>query len=174
MISNCLIGNESLTKLLRALTIFKIVKYKIEYLHFIEIETSIDTNQDILHSITKKYISILSEAKTNKFWCNEYHLLAIATFLNTDIFIYSSFYYTQSGEIYQIANNAIELQQTFDQNKRTGAHLIDRPISNSSISDKNDYSIFGYFSFQRKHYNLIIPHSCNSPLFKSKNCVISF
>ena len=50
---------------------------------------------------------------------NEYHLLALATFLNTDIFIYSSFYNTQSGEIYQIANNTIELQQTFDQNNRT-------------------------------------------------------
>ena len=67
----------------------------------------------------KKYNSILNEAKKNKCWCNEYHLLAIATFLKTDIFIYSSFYNTQSGEIYQIANNTIELQQTFDQNNRT-------------------------------------------------------
>jgi hypothetical protein len=174
MISNCLIGNESLTKLLRALTVFTIVKYKKEYLQFIETETSIDTNQDILLSITKKYNSILNEAKTNKCWCNEYHLLAIATLLNTDIFIYSSFYNSQSGEIYQIANNAIELQHIFEQNKRTGAHLIYRPISNSSISDKNDNPIFGYFSFQRKHYTSIIPHSYNSPLFKPQNCIISF
>jgi hypothetical protein len=87
---------------------------------------------------------------------------------------YSSYYNTQSGEIYQIANNALELQQIFDQNKRTGSRLIYRPISNSSISDINDYPIFGYFSFQRKQYNSIIQHSCNSLLFKPKNCVISF
>jgi hypothetical protein len=111
----------------------------------------------------KKYNSILNEAKKNKCWCNEYHLLAIETFLNTDIFIYCSFYNTQSGEICQIANNAIELQHIFDQNKRSGAHIIYRPISNSSISNKNDYPIFGNFSFQSKHYYSIIPHSFNSP-----------
>ena len=173
MISNCLIVNESLTKLLRALTVFTIVKHKKEYLQFIESETSIDSNENILNSTMTKYNSILNEAKSNKCWCNEYHLLAIATFLNTDIFIYSSFYNTQSAVLYQPANNATELQYIFDQNKRTGAHLIYRPISNSSISNKNDYPIFGYFSFQRKHYISIIPHSFNSPLFKPKYCVIS-
>ena len=75
MISNCLIGNESLTKLLRALTVFTIVKHKKEYLQFIESETSIDSNENILNSTMTKYNSMLNKAKSNKCWFNEYHFV---------------------------------------------------------------------------------------------------
>ena len=85
MISNWFIGNETLTKIYRALTVFTIVKYKKEYLQFIETETPFDTNQDILHWTMNKYNSILNVIKTNKCWCNEYHLFIV-------IFLCSLFY----------------------------------------------------------------------------------
>ena len=76
-------------------------------MQFIGTETSIITNQNISQSSITKNNTILNEAKTNKCWCNEYHILAIATFLNTEIFIYSSFYNSQSGQIYQPANSVL-------------------------------------------------------------------
>jgi hypothetical protein len=96
MISLCLCGNESLAKILRACTVYTIIKFRNQFTEVIKREEQIhnvDNNANTLYDIIiKKFNKILYEAKTNHFWCNEYHLLAISTFLNTDIFKNSSFY----------------------------------------------------------------------------------
>ena len=108
-----------------------------EYLH--------NNITNINETTNNKFNSILTDAKTNKCWCNEYHPLALSTLLNTDIYIYSTFYNTNTNKLYQHANNSIELQNIFSQGKRTGAHLIYEPISNSSITTRKSKPIYGFF-----------------------------
>lgn len=52
---------------------------------------------NIDEQVIRQFNSILLEAKTDKTWCNEYHLLAISTFLNSDIYICSM----QSADLWQ-------------------------------------------------------------------------
>ena len=121
----------------------------------------------------KKFNKIIYEAKTNHIWCNEYHLLAISTFLNTDIYIYSSFYNRITGSLYHNARSTEELLTIFNNKQRTGSHLIYTPITNSNITTRKENPIYGYFSSMRKHYTSIIPISTKSPLFKPSNNIIS-
>jgi hypothetical protein len=60
------------------------VKNKTEFLSIIQRDINANNN-DV--EIINKFNSILYEAKTDKFWCNEYHLLAISTFLNSDLYM---------------------------------------------------------------------------------------
>ena len=164
MISISLIGNDTLSKLLRSVCIYTILKYKNEFLNLIHYEESLNENYHN-NSLTNKYNTILCEAKTNKCWCNEYHLLAISTFLNSDIYINSTFFNNASGQLYQPANTPDQLLSIFNSGSRTGAHLLYRPITNSSITSRNSQPIFGYFSS--------IPHSQDSLIFKPKNSIVS-
>ena len=165
MISINLIGNETLSKLLRALTVYTLIKYRNQFMQSIQREEYLHNNiTNINETTNNKFNSILTDAKTNKCWCNEYHLLALSTLLNTDIYIYSTFYNTNTNTLYQHANNSIELQNIFSQGKRTGAHLIYEPISNSSITTRKSKPIYGFF--------LSIPQTHISPLFKPTNKII--
>jgi hypothetical protein len=104
MISISLIRNESLANVLRALTVYTIIKNKNEYLGNLRRELSassminIDINID--EKVNRKYNSILLEAKTDKTWCNEYHLLAISTFLNSDVYIYIALFLIEEMEFF--------------------------------------------------------------------------
>ena len=80
MVSLCLIGNQSFSRLLRVLTLYTILKYKKEFLNIISKDALVNSSND---DIRKKYNEIIYEAKSNNIWCNEYHLLAVSTFLNT-------------------------------------------------------------------------------------------
>ena len=171
MISISLIGNDSLSELLRSLCIYTMMKYKNEFLKLLEFEENLQNNNNI-DSIIKKYNQLLYEANTNKRWCNEYHLLAISTFLNSDIYIYSAFY-NRNGQLNQPANKPEQLLAIFNDGTRTGAHLLYKPISNSSITPRNSKPIFGFFSSPRQHYISIIPHSQESLIFKPKNSALS-
>ena len=152
MISINLIGNETLSKLLRALTVYTLIKYRNQFMQSIQREEYLHNNiTNINETTNNKFNSILTDAKTNKCWCNEYHPLALSTLLNTDIYIYSTFYNTNTNTLYQHANNSIELQNIFNQGKRTGAHLIYEPISNSSITTKKINRYTAFFCLFLKH-----------------------
>jgi|688.fasta_scaffold61214_1 hypothetical protein len=172
MISISLIGDESLTNVLRALTVYTIIKNKNEYLSILRRELSASSMINIDEQVMRQFNSILLEAKKDKTWCNEYHLLAISTFLNSDIYIYSTFFNRTTGILYQNANSVEDLQNFFNQGHRTGAHLIYRPL-NCLLSENNQAPIFGYFSSIRRHYAAVIPKSQQPPIFKPTNCIIS-
>jgi hypothetical protein len=110
MISISLIGNESLTNVLRALTVYKIIKNKNEYLSILRRELFVSSMINKDEQVIRQFNSILLEAKKDKTWCNEYHLLAISTFLNSDIYIYSTFlieqpeYYTKMQIVSKICS----------------------------------------------------------------------
>ena len=169
-ISLCLCGNESLTIIFRACTVYTIIKFRNQFTEVIKREEQIhnvDNNVNTLNDIIiKKFNKILYEAKTNYFWCNLYHLLTISTFLNTDIYIYSSFYNRIAGSLYHNAQSTDELIIIFNNKQRTGSHLIYTPITNCNITTRKENPIYGYFSSMRKHYTSIIPVSAQSPLFK--------
>jgi len=86
MISISLIGNESLANVLRALTVYTIIKNKNKYLAILRRVLSASSMINIDEQVIRHFDLILLEAKTDKTWCNEYHLLAISTFLNSDIY----------------------------------------------------------------------------------------
>ena len=169
MISISLIGNESLHGVLRALTVYTMVKNKTEFLSIIQRDINANNN-DV--EIFNKFNSILYEAKTDKFWCNEYHLLAISTFLNSELYIYGTFFNRTTGSLYQNASTVEDLEHIFNRSIRTGAHLIYRPL-NCLLSDHNSMPLYGFFSSIRKHYTSIIPKSNRPPIFKPTNCIIA-
>ena len=97
------------------------IKYKNEFIKLIQDEENLLNNSNI-NSLIRKYNSLLYEARTNKRWCNEYHLLAISTFLNTNIYIYSTFYNATNGQLFQPAETPEHLMTIFNIGSRTGAH----------------------------------------------------
>jgi hypothetical protein len=91
MVSICLCGNESLSRNLRWLSVLTLLLFKSEFLNlllkrYISVETGYP---DAFSRI--KYEQILRIAIDSGNWGNEYHLLALSTFLDKKIFIYSSF-----------------------------------------------------------------------------------
>ena len=172
MISISLIGNDSFSQLLRALTVYTIIYHKNDFIEIIK--------KDILftnlteENVNKKFNEILYEARTNKIWCNEYHLLAISTFLNCEIYIYSTFYNNITGALFQNASNAEELENIFIYKIRTGAHLIYKPLPTTIVNKNNINPIYGFFSSSRKHYVSVISHSENNPEFKPTNCILNW
>ena len=178
MISISLVGNESLSNLLRALTVFTLVNYRKDYFKIIRTEEMFHNNNSDIDKLNEivinKFNSILYDAKTNGIWCNEYHLSAISTFLNSNIYIYSTFFNRINGQIFQHASTTEELQHFFNQNIRTGAHLIYKPLQyNNTASFENLQPLYGFFSSISKHFTSIIPISGNAPKFTPHNNLIS-
>ena len=113
MISISLIGNDSLSKLLRLLCVNTMIKYKNEFTKLIQDEENLFNNSNI-NSIIRKYNSLLYEARKNKRWCNEYHLLAISTFLNINIYLQYTFYNVTNGQLFQPAETPEHLMTIFN------------------------------------------------------------
>ena len=167
MISLCLIGDESLKSLLRALTVFTMVKFKNEFVSIISKEVNFE-NLD--KEIIKIYYEKIYEAKEDAKWGNEIHLLSISTFLSTNIIVYGSFW--DNKDLLNKANTIEELQSAFQKGIRTGSHLIYKPIKNEFFKNQQELiPLFGFFSPTREHYSAIIPSKQKIPIFVPKNCL---
>jgi hypothetical protein len=128
-ISICLTGGIQLTTFLRFATLFTMLFFKE---NFIDLIKKKDFPNDY-NSAYKKYCNLLYIARKNKEWGNSYHLLAISTFLNCNIYCYSNY------------RNLLE-----------GQHLKYCPIINNFFNnDKNNYFICIFFS--RNHFTAMIP-----------------
>jgi hypothetical protein len=168
MISLCLVGNESLKSLLRALTVFTMIKFQNEFLNIISKEVQFESLEDGL--IMKKYYEKLFEAKEDGKWGNEIHLLSISTFLSSNIIVYGSFW--DNKDLLNKANTINELQNAFNKGIRTGSHLIYKPIKNEIFRKEEELiPLFGFFSPTREHYSAIIPTRRKIPIFNPKNCL---
>ena len=168
MISISLIGNESLTHVLKGLTVFTLILLKNEVINVIKKDIRYNKDEN---SINIKYNSLIYDAKTNRIWGGEYHLLIISTFLSTNILIYGSnnnkeFFFNNITSVH-------ELKRLFDDGIRTGAHLIYKPINNTYFKENvNNKSIFGHFCIKKHHYTSLVPINVKYELFIPKNIFI--
>ena len=102
--------------------------------------------------ILLKYNNLLFSARKAQQFGNEYHLLALATFLKTKIFIYQTF--KSNNTFYFCECNSYELNIKFNEPRiNLGRHLKYIPLE--------DYEqttfISGFLDTEKIHYSAIIP-----------------
>jgi hypothetical protein len=178
MISISLCGNESLTILLRKLTFFTMLFLKNDFLEVLRKEVvhlKSDANNNIIYHInTEKEIrlklqDILLTARADTKWGNEYHLLALSTFLNKNICVYSGFL-LRDGNLQHVKDIPKDfLSQNFD---KIGHNLIYKPIENNLFKCSSQQELFGFFR-GNNHYVALIPIS-NEILFLPKKNLFDF
>lgn len=168
MASISLCGSQILQPLLRKLTVFTIIIYKKNFENILKNES--DDYIKKPDALQLKMEDIVYRAKTDKKWGNEYHLLALSTLLNKNIYIYSEF--IKKGK-FIIRKSATEntLKENFH---KIGLNLVYEPISNTIFKRPNiDISnLFGYF--RNKHYVSLIQRSLDSYIFPIKNNIFKF
>ena len=160
MISITLIGDESLSFILRCLTVFSMLLLQSETIDLIKNYYQIKDD----NTAFRKYISLLYDAKKDKTWCSEFHLKIISTFLSKEIIIYSSFKNSNGIFFHPNEISSEELSLAFrNMNKTNGHHRI-KAIDNSHFkNDKINEYLFGFFHIN--HYTAIIPRSEKEILF---------
>ena len=150
MISLCFFGNLNFSLILRIITVYTLINNKNDFIKLILKEESFTNKDDIskeeLDKIgISKYKSLLEFALTKRAWGNEYHLLALSTALNTNIYIYSVF-------PEKWLNNSIEkIHENFSKERYIGAHLIYKPLNNAYTNN------FICGQFGEAHYTALIP-----------------
>jgi len=130
-ISICMTGGTQLTSVLRFATLFTMLFLKDYFIELIKIKDFPNNYNEAY----KKYCNLLFIARKDKEWGNSYLLLAISTFLNTNIYCYSNY-----------------------RNINDGQHLKYCPIKNNMFDNTktNDYiCIF----FSQNHFTAMIPTS---------------
>ncbi len=153
MISICLVGDESLTKILRGYTFVTILKYKQKLQAFI--------NQSYPdEKVAPKIEEILETSMKDNAWGGEYHLLAISTFLIKKIFVYSSFRERDKFFLKGETATLKELENAFKSKKtRVGFHIQYCPIREGywecCYRPAPPINIYGFF--HKQHYTALIP-----------------
>jgi hypothetical protein len=149
-------------KILRKLTFLTLLAMKDDFLNLIKLdfEHSGIENGDV----NLKFDDLLHRSKTNGSWGNEFHILALASFLNKNIYIYSAFK----------INGKFKLRKSIDESTLKanfhdiGLNLIYKPISNKRFISKKQVS--NLFCFLRsKHYVSLIPVEGEVYIFPIKN-----
>ena len=155
MVSRCLCGNCGLTNILKDMTVITLFMLEQTFIEImrLDIKTNNSKASDIeLNSqAIQRFQRTVQIAKMPDQWGDEYHLLAISTFLATKICIYN-FYNANFSEN--------QLHSFFDETKtnESGFHLIYTPLKATMFSSfKNDLKVFGYYDPIIKHYTSLIP-----------------
>ena len=153
-----------------------LLKLKENFIFVLKNELKMQNNSltdDQLEKVSSKmYSDLLFAAKNNGEWGNEYHLLAIATYLKLDIYIYSYFDEKLNPLLTPEALSEMFKNRCFN----TGLHLIYKPLKNTFYEEKeSNYNqiLYGHFDFKRSHYTSIIPLSKNSLNFTPMNNLFS-
>ena len=168
MTSISLCGSQILQPLLRKLTVFTIIIFKTTFENILRTEYD-DYNKNPT-ALQLKLEDILIRAKTDTKWGNEYHLLALSTLLNKNVYIYSEF--LKKGKfIIRKSTNEQNLKAEFN---RIGLNLIYEPIDNTILRRSNSKisNIFGYY--RNNHYVSLIPKSLDAYIFPIKNNFFKF
>ena len=112
---------------------------------------------------------IFDRAKIDKKWGNEYHLLALCSFLNKKLYMYGNCTKDNKFVFHRdITEN--ELLIKFDQ---IGQHLFYLPIENQIFKRHTEMSnIYGHF--KGNHYVSLIPNSKKSVIYETKNNLFQF
>lgn len=169
MISICLIGDTRFSYLLRALTVFTLLKYKTEFLNFISSEYSSELNQlknkDLAFELKKIYHEIIVKAQCDKIFGNNFHIQAISMFLNKHIYIYNKF----PNDLIKKKISIYELYRDYNNdNKILGRHVKYCPSNSSVFGYQEPYqtTIYGFYDPLEKHFTSLIPARINYFEFK--------
>ncbi len=168
MISISLTGNTSLTYILRVLTTFTIILIKDDLMDKLKYEfvssRSKFTKKELQIYQTNEYTSILSDARLNKSYGNQFHIISISTFLQRNIYIYGPF----SKNV--IKCSALQLKDLFDcKDPNLGRHLKYAPLINKTFNKDNlkQSALYGFLN--HAHYTSLIPKHEDSMQFVPKN-----
>ncbi|RNA26642.1 DNA helicase ATP [Brachionus plicatilis] len=149
--------------------------FKNEYLDLIKKEIDLSgQNYNKEKFSLKKYCEILLSARRSGFWGNEYHLSALVTGLNTNIYIYSE---VKTNRTYETIHQLLE---EFNSRPINICHsLVYKPIT----ATKTTKFICGFYDTRiihkgtnktvSAHYTAILPHSHYSKEFKPINNLLS-
>ena len=178
MISLTLIGNESLSKLLRLLTVLSMLTMKQSFIKLItqQYESTNTLNASSLACANfQEYVKV---ALTDKEWGCSYHLIALATVLGKHIYVYSSF---KKKNKFQLNKNiSLEcldkhFKDSITGDSKIGHHLRYDPLINNVFPKANENCLYGFFSFGgptvAPHYTALIPKFKQDPTkFRPLNC----
>lgn len=169
MISICLSGNETFMYILRALTVYTIVKLKKFFVDKIIWEYTCDVYSFMVEEdeINKRYDELIFSARVaSEFGC-QFHLLALSTLLDRHIFIYTKFTH---NKIYE-SQSLEELKSTFSKDPNVfGKHVNYHPIKNEHLKARKDVShedipLYGFFETDLKHFTALIPKNLTEPIY---------
>ena len=166
MVSRSLCGSCSLTNILKDMTVVTFVMLQKRFLEIMLADIKAnnkDANEvDLNTKANKRFQKSIQKAKTLGEWGDEYHLLAISTFLGTKICIFN---------FYNSNFSKHELLCSFADSKhnKTGFHIIYTPIKITMFNSfKNNLTIYGYYDAQKQHYTSLIPQTTSNNIFTPK------
>jgi len=168
MISRSLCGDVSLTCFLKNFTSITLLILKSQFFDIIyqnlksnNIELS---HNELIGKTNIKFDELVYSSKTKGQWGNEYHLLALSTFLSTKIYIFNFFDKNFSDE--EFMNDFKE----DNRNNNTGLHLKYTPIKNCAFtSSVKQCVIYGHYNSgdNNQHYLSLILREKND-IFEPK------
>ena len=172
MISRSLCGNCSLTSLLKDMTVITLLVLEQKFIEIMisDIKSNNkDANEmELKIRATQRFQRIVQIAKTPDEWGDEYHLLAISTFLAMKISIYNFFNSNFSK------NELLSCFRDVETNK-SGFHLIYTPLQSTIFSSfKKNYMIYGYYDPKNKHYTSLIPQKGENMFIPKVNLFAEF
>jgi hypothetical protein len=116
------------------------------------------------------YSDLIFSAKRVFEWGNEYNLLAVATFLKLEIYVYTYFDKQLDQDLTPQA-----LSEVFKNKQSTGMHFTYEPLdSEFESSVENKKVIYGHFDLKRSHYTALIPKEHERFEFKPRYNIFSF
>jgi hypothetical protein len=106
----------------------------------------------------------------NNEWGIEYHLLAVATFLKSEIYVYTYFDKQLDQNLTPQA-----LSEVFKNKQSTGMHFTYEPLdSEFESSVVNKKVIYGHFDLKRSQYTALIPKEHERFEFKPRYIIFLF
>ncbi len=156
MISLALCGNETLTRVLRLLTVTCMLIMKNNFIELLEKQYKATETEHSLALARINFEENLRIALDNKKWGNTYHLIALATVLGKSFYIYSLFK-TQGKFRLEENTSKIELNKHFKKkrNSEIGHHLRYEAFKNDFFPKTNRFALYGFYC--GRHYTALIP-----------------
>jgi hypothetical protein len=155
MISLTLLGNESLKKTLKLLTVLCMLLLKQNFLDLLNQQyKSIEKENSEAYSKIK-FEEYLRIALDDKRWGNEYHMVALATVLGKNIYIYSKFKKDGKFQFRRNISKALLIGLFDTKSSKIGHHLRYEPLKNDFFVKADKNVLHGFYCDQ--HYTALIP-----------------
>ena len=157
------------------MTVVTLLSLKETFIYILKKELKIQNNAltevELENVSMKMYSDLVYVAKNNTEWGNEYHILAIATFLQFEIYIYTYFDEKLNPHLTSEALSEMFKSRCFN----TGLHLLYKPLKNAIFEESMSINrvLYGHFDIKRSHYTAIIPLSDTSLNFIPLNNLFS-
>ena len=173
MISLSLIGNESLTRVLRLLTALCMLLMKKSFIKLIKEQYESTHTPHAVNRAFIKFQEYIRIALTDAEWGSSYHLIALSTVLGKNIYIYSIF---KNKNKFQLNKNiGMKNLDKYFKNQRTGSkighHLRYEPLFNNFFPKINVDVLYGFYDCHAAHYTALIPtKKQNAFVCRPSNC----